>query len=471
MKTVKFGTDGWRAIMAREFTFDNLRLVVQAVASYLVEEGRNGKVVVGYDQRFLSDKFAVEAAEVLAGNGIHVLLNDKPTPTPTTAFAIKEYGAEGALMITASHNPPEYNGIKFIPYYAGPATPDITDGIELKLHNLTFEQVKVLPRKQAEAEGLLELINPIKPYLAHLHNLINWEYVNKTPTKVIVDPMFGAGIGYLDQFLCTSCCAVNTIHGSCDPLFGGGMPEPMGSSLQELVQKVKESGAYLGLALDGDADRFGAVDGDGTYYSPNQILSLLLHHLIVNRGWSGPVARTVATTHLLDKICEHHNLRVFETPVGFKYIAQHLLHNDCILGGEESGGLSIRGHIPEKDGILACLLIIEMVGYSGKSLGQLMQELYNRYGKLISERLDVHVEPAYKPVILAALKEYAPVKLNGQPVIERITVDGTKLKMANGSWVLIRPSGTEPLFRIYVEAGCREELKRLQDEVKGDLGI
>lgn len=469
MNGIKFGTDGWRAIMAREFTFDNLRLVVQAVANYLSESEKHGKVIIGYDQRFLSDKFAMEAAEVLAGNNIPVMLIGKPAPTPTTAFAIKEYGAIGALMITASHNPAEYNGIKFIPDYAGPATPEITDAIERHLNLLTLELVKMKPKEVAEKEGLLEYIDPLDDYLKHLYSLINWEYINKTPIKVVVDSMFGAGTGYLDHFLCDSCCNVSPIHACRDVLFGGGMPEPMGSSLNELIQKVKEQGAILGLALDGDADRFGAVDSDGTYFSPNQILSLLLNHLIENRGWLGSVARTVATTHLLDRICEYHGQKIYETPVGFKYIGKLLLEKDCILGGEESGGMSIRGHVPEKDGILACLLIVEMVAQSGKTLGQLMEDLYQKYGKLVSERLDIRVPALEMAGMLAAVKDYSPAKINGQLVVEKMTIDGVKIRLANGSWVLIRPSGTEPLFRVYVEAESEDELKKIQEYVRTDL--
>ena len=471
MSTIKFGTDGWRAIMARDFTFDNLKLVVQAVANYLKEKGKSGKMVIGYDQRFLSDEFALEAAQVLVGNDISVLLIDKPAPTPTTAYAIKKYDALGALMITASHNPPQYNGIKFIPEYAGPATPEITDAIERHLNMLTSDKVKIKPIKSADCEGLIEYINPMNDYLNHLYNVINQEYISKTPIKIVVDSMFGAGIGYLDKFLSNSCCQVHLIHDYRDPLFGGGMPEPMGSSLNELVNKVKETGAVLGLALDGDADRFGIIDRDGTYFSPNQILPLLLHHLIENRGWQGTVARTIATTHLLDKICEYYGQDIYETPVGFKYIGKLLLEKDCILGGEESGGLSIKGHIPEKDGILACLLVIEMVAQSGKSLGELMDDLYKKYGKLVSERLDITIPAENKTGMLAAVKDYSPAKINGQLVVEKITVDGIKLKMANGSWMLIRASGTEPLFRLYAEAESEDELRKIQQYVREDLGL
>ena len=468
MSTIKFGTDGWRAIMAREFTFDNLRLVVQAVASYLKETGKEGKMVIGYDQRFFSDKFALEAAQVLVGNDIPVLLIDKPAPTPTVAYAIKKYDALGALMITASHNPPEYNGIKFIPEYAGPATPEITDAIERHLSTLTLDKVKI---RTINYEGFIKYIDPKDDYLKHLCSIVNREHINKSPVKIVVDSMFGAGIGYLEKFLCDSSCQVISIHNYRDPLFGGGMPEPMGSSLNELVHKVKETGAVLGLALDGDADRFGVIDRDGTYFSPNQILPLLLHHLIENRGWLGPVARTIATTHLLDKICEYYGQGIYETSVGFKYIGKLLLEKDCILGGEESGGLSIRGHIPEKDGVLACLLIIEMVAQSGKSLGELMEDVYRRFGKLVSERLDITVPSENMSGMLAAVKDYSPAKINGQLVVEKITVDGIKLKMANGSWVLIRSSGTEPLFRLYAEAESEDELRKIQKCVREDLGL
>jgi len=471
MSTIKFGTDGWRAIMAREFTFDNFKLVVQAVANYLKETGKTGKMVIGYDQRFLSDKFALEAAQVLIGNDIPVLLIDKPAPTPTTAYAIKKYDALGALMITASHNPPEYNGIKFIPEYAGPATPEITNAIEKHLNTISLDKVKTRTIKPIDYEGLVECIDPMDDYLSHLHSVVNMEYINKSPIKIVVDAMFGAGIGYLDKFLYGTQCCVIPIHNYRDPLFGGGMPEPMGSSLNELVHKVKEEEAILGLALDGDADRFGVIDRDGTYFSPNQILPLLLHHLIENRGMLGSVARSIATTHLLDRICEYYGQGIHEAPVGFKYIGELLLTKDCILGGEESGGLSIRGHIPEKDGILACLLIIEMVAQSGKSLGELMEGLYKKYGKLVSERLDITVPGERMPGMLAAVKDYSPAKINGQLVVEKITVDGIKLKMANGSWVLIRPSGTEPLFRFYAEANSEDELREIQQYVREDLDL
>ncbi|KKM09924.1 phosphoglucomutase [Clostridiales bacterium PH28_bin88] len=460
--------------MAEDFTFSNLRAVVQAIAGYLLDEGQASRgVVVGYDRRFLSEHFAAASAEVLAGNGIPVLLTAEATPTPVTAFAVKQHETAGAVMLTASHNPPEYNGIKFIPHYAGPALPETTKAIEAGLHRvLQNGRVRRLNMGEAEAQGLVKRINPAGAYLDHLRQVVDMAAIRRAGLKVVVDPMFGAGSGYLETLLGEAGCQVEAIHHQRDPLFGGRLPEPNEANLPELVGRVRESGAHLGLALDGDADRFGIVDAGGVYLTANQVLVLALYHLLHRRGWQGRVvARTVATTHMLDRIAEEYGMDVQETAVGFKYIGQSLREKDTVLGGEESGGMSIRGHLPEKDGILAAALMAEAVAVAGTTLAGVMVEIAGRFGTLVSKRLDLHVSPEDKQRVLNYLAEYRPVKVAGVPVLERINVDGTKVVMADGSWALVRPSGTEPLFRLYAEAKDHARLALIQQDLRQDLGI
>ncbi|SMB91406.1 phosphoglucomutase, alpha-D-glucose phosphate-specific [Thermanaeromonas toyohensis ToBE] len=466
---IKFGTDGWRAIIADEFTFSNVRYVVQAIADYLLEETDNRRIVIGYDHRFLAENFAASAAEVLAGNGFTVFLPEKAIPTPVTAFAVRSLEAAGAIMFTASHNPPEYHGLKFIPSYAGPAVPEITSKIEERI--ALKPQIKHLNLDMARKKGLLQAFDPQERYLKHLEGLLDMEILGRSGLKIIVDPLYGAGLGYLENLLSRAGCQVESIHNWRDPLFGGRLPDPSARGLEELAERVRLQGAHLGLALDGDADRFGVVDSDGTYLTANQVLFLVLAHLVEVRGKRGGVARTVATTHLLDRLARAYGLEVEETPVGFKYIAQALLHKGCILGGEESGGLSIEGHIPEKDGILATGLVAEIRARSGCPLKHLLAELLKRYGPLFSERLDIHVSPESKKKVLNKLTHYEPARLGEQPVVGRVTIDGVKFLLADGSWALIRPSGTEPLFRVYIEAPNQETLKGIREDLRAGLEI
>lgn len=468
MGKIKFGTDGWRAIMAEDFTFANVRIVAQAIADYVLRHHGQGKeVVIGYDNRFFSDRFAVAVAEVLTANGIPVLVPERATPTPVTAYAIKMYGAVGAVMITASHNPPEYNGIKFIPEYAGPALPHITQEIEacVREYEEGKKPVKRIASEEAREKGLWRSIDPKEGYWEHLRQVVDVEQIRKANLNIIVDPLYGTGMEYLDGFLKAAGCQVKAIHNCRDPLFGGAMPDPTEKVLGELRQLLKEEGADLGLAMDGDADRFGIVDRDGTCLTPNQVLAILYHHLITYRGWRGPVARTVATTHLLDRIARHHNLEVIETPVGFKYIGQAMMERGAILGGEESGGLSIKGHIPEKDGILATLLIAETVAVHKKSLQEILADLCAEYGFLTSRRLDVHCTQQVKERVLAELRNFSPAEIGGKKVAVELDIDGKKFICEDGSWVLIRPSGTEPLFRIYAEGGSKDDVAALQEDL------
>ncbi|QGG47473.1 phosphoglucomutase/phosphomannomutase family protein [Heliorestis convoluta] len=476
--TIKFGTDGWRAIMAEEFTFANLEVVVQAIAQYVQETGLADRgIVIGYDNRFLAERFAERSAEVLTGNGIAIMMPQKALPTPVTAFAIQHYGAAGAIMLTASHNPPEYNGIKFIPEYAGPATPEITDRIESLVRDMVAQReektltVSRLRLKAAEEQGLVKTIDPKEAYLDAITGLIDFDAIKASGLKIVIDPMWSAGIGYIEAALDRSAMEYKAIHDYRDPLFGGIMPEPSESVLTELKDQVLASGADLGLALDGDGDRFGIMEADGTYINPNQVLTLLFHHMLTRQGKRGKVARTVATTHMLDRIAAKAGLEVEETPVGFKYIGQSLRDPDCLLGGEESGGLSIQGHLPEKDGILACLLMAEVKAVAKKPLTEILAEIAAEYGTLISQRLDLHTLPEEKATILQSLQQYSPATVAGQTVVKRLTVDGVKLQLESGAYALVRPSGTEPLFRLYVEANSSDELKAIQQDVKSALGL
>ncbi|MTI80558.1 MAG: phosphoglucomutase/phosphomannomutase family protein [Firmicutes bacterium] len=481
---IAFGTDGWRGIIAEDFIFDNVRLVSRAVADYIIaEEMQQRGVVIGYDNRFLSDRFAEEVAEELNKKGVPVYLIKKPAPTPVTAFAITLHNAAGAVMLTASHNPPEYNGFKFIPEYAGPALPHITKQIE---ENIRRQHEYYCQGVLEEAEGRyghmikehqvpdyknIKDIDPFDDYIKKIIEIVDLDVIGKSKVKIVIDPMYGAGIGYLDTLLKKAGADVVTINNYRDPLFGGGMPEPKGDSLEELREKMKEVGADIGLALDGDADRFGIIDSNGQYITPNQFLPMLYYHLMEAKGLRGSAARTVATTHLMDRIAEKYGQTVEETPVGFKYIGQCLHEKGAIMGGEESGGLSIKGHIPEKDGILANLLAVEMMAHHGKSLTDLLEEVSSKFGQVYSRRLDLRTTPEEKARVLEELKGFKPATVAGKKVTGRITIDGTKLVLEDGSWTLIRPSGTEPLFRIYAEAESLERVEEIQQEMKEKLKL
>jgi alpha-D-glucose phosphate-specific phosphoglucomutase len=473
VSAITFGTDGWRGVIAADFTFDHVEKVTQSIAAYLRQQGVAGKgVVIGYDRRFMSEKFAESIASVLCGNEIPVIFSKDAVPTPVTAFTVLHHQAAGAIMVTASHNPAEYNGLKFIPEYAGPALPEVTDKIEEKLHHvLATGTVKKLTLAESEKRGLLKWVDPKEPYLEHMAAIIDFEAIRRAGLKIVVDPLYGAGIGYLEELLSRAGCEVAVIHGYRDPLFGGALPDPSARVLEGLAAKVKAERAHLGLALDGDADRFGIIDSNGTYYSPNQILYLCLFHLVQTRPWKGPVARSVATTHMLDRIAASYGLPVDETPVGFKYIGQALLKQGSILGGEESGGMSIKGHLPEKDGILANLLVTEMLALQGKSLADLMSAIETQFGLLISKRWDLTVPVERKQEVSLLLAQLNPGQVAGIPVVQRVTIDGVKLILNDGSWVLVRASGTEPLFRVYVEATNQTLLEAIPQEIRRLLTI
>ena len=456
---IKFGTDGWRAIISEEFTFANVRKVAQAIAEYLKNHKLvNKELIIGYDPRFLADKFAEEVAKVMAFNGISCVLSEADIPTPVVAFEVKDRSASGAVMITASHNPPQYCGIKFIPGYAGPASEEITSEIESYIK-------KGIEPKVSDKRGSVQRFDPRKRYFKSLELLVDKEIIKKAKLKIVCDPMYGAGRDYLDNILQDFGCVTEEIHGYRDVLFGGGSPEPSEETLRELQDMVKEGKFDLGLALDGDADRFGVVDELGNFLSANQVFALVFKYLVDSRGFTGEVVRSVATTHMIDRIAESHDIKVNETPVGFKHIAKLMMTKDIIIGGEESGGLSIKGHVPEKDGILACLLIAEMVARLKKPLSKIYLELSKEVGPCVDKKISLRMEEEKKKKFMEILLKTPPEKIAGIKVGERNLLDGVKFILMDGSWLLARPSGTEPLIRVYFESSSAERIDKMQEDL------
>lgn len=466
MNDIRFGTDGWRAIVADQFTVENVRVVAQAIAAYTREIGHQEQgIIIGHDTRFLGRRFAETVAGVLAANGIRVYLVNEAAPTPAVAFGVKHFAASGAVMITASHNPPEYNGIKYIPDYAGPAAPQITGRLE-ELIRAVQEAGGIgdISLEEAKARRLLQVIVLRPHYEAHLRRMVHLDVLKQSPLRVVIDPMHGAGIGYVSGLLGEAGVETVSIRETADPFFGGSLPEPNDHHLSLLKREVVDRQADLGLANDGDADRFGAVDRFGRYVPPNAVLALLTRHLVKNRRLRGRIVRTVATTHLLDRMAARYDLDLVETPVGFKYIGAQMLRGDVLIGGEESGGASILGHIPEKDGILINLLLAEMCAWEKKGIDQILQEVCDEFGELFSTRLDIRLPE--KDRWMQQMLAVPPGQVGPFAVREINRMDGIKLLLDGGHWVLIRPSGTEPLIRIYCEAANAAALEKIREAVQ-----
>ncbi len=462
MPDIKFGTSGWRGILAEDFTFPNARLVCQGIAQHLHQEGLASRgVVIGYDTRFRSENFAATAAEVMAGNGIPSFFTNRDCPTPVVSFAIKDGQRGGGINITASHNPPEYNGLKYSPPSGGPAPTPITDAIESLIRSLTPRDVKSLPLQEARNRGLVTDIDPREAYFSHLHRLVDVEALKAARMRVVADCLYGTSRDYLDTFLRRAGVEVELLHGYRDPYFGGHRPEPSQEFLGELAARVQASGARLGLATDCDADRFGIVGAGGEYHDANVILGLLLDYLIETRGWPGGVARSVATTHLVDRVAAAYGRPVYETKVGFKYLGEYIINDQVVMVGEESEGFSMKGHLPEKDGILAVLMVAEMVARKGRGLPQLLADLFARVGPVYNRRINLALAPEAKTRLMEQLTR-TPDRFAGLAVKQHITLDGHKYILEDGSWVCFRPSGTEPVVRFYFEASSEEELMRLR---------
>lgn len=453
MTQITFGTSGWRGILCEDFTFDNVKTVVQAIADTIKASGGQDKgVVIGCDTRFMGQRFVEASARVLAGAGIKAYICERDTPTPVISYEILRRGAAGGINFTASHNPPEYNGVKFSPSSGGPALPETTNEIERRANATVGTACYTeLSLEEAGKRGLAETINPHDDYLKSLEKKVDFDAIGKLG-KVALNPLYGTGRGYLDDPLRTRGIPYTIINDRPDPYFGGHPPEPSEAHILDFISLVKnDPDIKLGLATDGDADRFGILDADGSYIEPNYIIALLLDYLIRVRKFEGGVARSVATSHLIDAVAKKHGVKVYETPVGFKYIGELISQDKLVIGGEESAGLTIKGHVPEKDGILACFLVAEMVAREGKSIRELLDRLYGEVGCFVTRRDNLKLSPeleiAYKNKINAVPSEVA-----GTKVKEIIKVDGTKLLLEDGSWMLFRKSGTEPVVRLYGEA-------------------
>ncbi len=456
---IRFGTDGWRGIIALDFTFENLSLVAQATMDYLNREGLGNKgLIIGYDRRFMSRDFARRVAEVAAGNFINVRLTEDFAPTPAVSWAVHATGAGAGIMITASHNPPEYNGFKFKEAFGGsalPVTTKILEGI-VAYNSENGRRVVSVPFEEAVKKGTIVLFDPCESYCHQLSRYVDLDLIAKSGIKAVVDPMYGAGCGFIPRLL----AKVDEIHACENPSFGGLPPEPISQNLQELSALLKNGRYQVGLALDGDADRIGAVDENGDFFSSHCIFTVILRHLIEHKKMTGAVVKTVSTTCMINLLAEKFGLELFETPIGFKHICELMLKHDILMGGEESGGLGVKGHIPERDGILLGLLLLEAMAVSGKGLRQLLNETMDEIGHFYYQRIDRRIEDSAKLRLIAQLQSDPPTTIDGQRVSATNFSDGFKFIFENGDWLLIRPSGTEPVLRLYSEAGSQEQVER-----------
>jgi alpha-D-glucose phosphate-specific phosphoglucomutase len=461
---IKFGTSGWRAIVADEFTLANIRRAVAGIAKYVASTGSSTSVLVGRDPRFLGETFVAEAARILVQHGVKPLVISDPAPTPAIAYAIREHKANGGINFTASHNPPEYNGIKFSTPDGAPALPETTGKIEAAIRDLGDQVLAPAPEVN-EYYGDPKEIDVKPTYLKRLTELVQLDVIKKAKVKVVFDPFWGAARGYTSDVLKTAGIDVATVHDYRDVLFGGHAPEPDDELLGDCKAKMKETGAHIGVATDGDADRFGIVDQDGTFIQPNYIIALLFDYLVETRGWRNGVAKSVATTNLINALADFYKIKLYETPVGFKYIGELILKDEIAIGGEESAGLTIRGHVPEKDGVIAGLLVAEMVAHRGKSLGAQLKELFNKVGSFYPNRENFHLTPEIKAKFTEKIKG-DPTDLGGLKVTGIVRTDGLKLILADGSWVCYRLSGTEPVVRVYTEARKEDETEKLSKAAK-----
>jgi alpha-D-glucose phosphate-specific phosphoglucomutase len=455
---IKFGTSGWRAIVADEFTVANIRLAVAGIAAYVKTQPEPHRVLVGRDPRFLGESFVDIAAKVLAGAGVTPIVISEAAPTPAIAYAVRALKTSGAINFTASHNPPEYNGIKFSTHDGAPALPEVTKQIEVAIAGLG-DGTGIANGKVLEAGFETADVKPA--FLKRLEELVDLKAIAKSGIKVVYDPFWGAGRGYSSDLLKEAGVAVETVHDYRDVLFGGHAPEPDDHLLGDAKAKMREIAAALGIATDGDADRFGIVDADGTFIQPNYIIALLFDYLVETRGWKNGVAKSVATTNLINALADYHKVPLYETPVGFKYIGELIIADKIAIGGEESAGLTIRGHVPEKDGVIAGLLVAEMVATRGKSLGQQLKELFAKVGSFYPVRENFRLTPEVKAAFTEKMNA-DPTELGGRKVSAVVRTDGLKLILEDGSWVCYRLSGTEPVVRAYTEARSEHDMEALK---------
>ncbi len=455
---IYFGTSGWRGVIAEDFTFANVRLASAGIAHLLREHATPPRVAVGYDTRFLSERFAAVAAETLRSHGVETRVGSRPHPTPALSYEVRREKLDGGINITAGHHPAEYNGLKFSSADGAPALPEATRAIEGNVGRVRAGELPLLGSLSDPA--LEQPCDPRPAYLDDLRRKVDFHTISEARLHIGYDPLYGTARGYLDHLLAETKATVHTLHDFRDVLFQGVGPEPSEENLGELSEYVREKHCALGLSTDGDADRFGIVDGDGTWIQPNYILALLADYLIEVRKFPGGIGRSVATTHLIDAVAKHHGVPVFQTPVGFKYLGELIKEDKIVLGGEESAGLTIRGHLPEKDGILACLLVAETVARRGLSLKQQLEALFKKVGPVATTRLNLRLEPEVQKRVIEKLRRNWE-KFDSRQVVGIDRTDGLKMILADGSWVLMRPSGTEPAVRLYCEAPVQSELDKL----------
>jgi len=465
--TIKFGTSGWRAIIAEEFTVANVRRAVTGIAKYVASKKPSGaRVIVGRDPRYMGERFVAIAAEILGSFGVQPLVVAEPAPTPAISYEVIRSQADGAINFTASHNPPEYSGIKFSTPDGAPALPEATSAIEALI---AANGNVVGSRPGGPAKATPQSIDPKPAYLARLREIIDLELIRASGLKVVFDPLSGAARGYSDELLREAGISVSTIHDVRDVLFGGHAPEPEDHLLNDMRQQMKATGARIGIATDGDADRFGIVDEDCTFIQPNYIIAVLFDYLVESRGWKNGVAKSVSTTNMINALAEYHNVPLYETPVGFKYIGELIKQYKIAIGGEESAGLSIRYHVPEKDGVLAGLLCCEAVARRKKSIGEQIRDLFGKVGSFYARRENFSLTSEAKEKFTSKMKS-DPAELAGSKVKQLVRSDGLKLILDDGSWVCYRVSGTEPVVRVYSEAKSEQDLARLATAAKDWIG-
>ena len=469
---IKFGTGGFRAIIGDDFIRSNVDLLTQGLVNKMVRENvQNTTVIIGYDRRFLSDTTARWAAEVFAGNGIKSQIINYDAPTPIIMFEVKRTGAKYGMAVTASHNPAEYNGIKVFTEGGRDATELVTNDIEAEIAKITIDDVKHMPIKEALECGLVEYINPMNPYLDSILAILDQETIKKRNLRILLDPMFGVSKSSLQTVLLTCRCSVDVINDRHDALFGGKLPSPSAATLVRLRQMVVEGGYDMGIATDGDADRIGIIDSKGNFIHPNDILVLLYYYLVKYKGWKGPAVRNIATTHLMDKLAESFGEVCYEVPVGFKHISSKMDEKDAVIGGESSGGLTVRGHISGKDGIYAAALLVEMLCVINKPLTAILDEIHEQFGNFEMSEYDCKFSHEKKEELKELL--FVEKKLPEFPIeVEKVSyLDGCKVYFKNGGWIICRFSGTEPLIRMFCEQSTIEEAHKITDIMREFLGL
>jgi alpha-D-glucose phosphate-specific phosphoglucomutase len=466
MQEIRFGTDGWRAVIADDYTFDNVRAVAQAMADYLKRHDLGHEVVIGYDTRFLSGSFAGAVAEVMAANEIRVALTTSFVPTPALSFAVRERGAGGGVMITASHNPARWNGFKVKSPEGGTASPEVTAEIEQAIPGvIAGNRVQAMPLGEAEAKGLVERIDAESSYLKAIREFVDMEAIRDAGLNVLVDSMFGSAQGWTAAAIGEGATHVREIHGRRNPAFPGmRAPEPIAANLTEAMEQIAQGGFDIGLSTDGDGDRFGLIDEQGQFVTQLQTFALLVYYQLAIRQQTGPIVRSVTMTRMVDRLGEHFGSAVHETPVGFKYLGPKMIETNAIIAGEESGGSAVRGHIPERDGVLAGLFMLDFVARTGKRPSQLLEDLYELVGRHEYDRVDVTVREDEKDAIRERVAMAEPKTIAGLAVTGKDELDGFRFTLEGGWWLLLRFSGTEPLLRIYAEMPSMEQVQEaLQD--------